>query len=95
MKCYLMISASYLGRSYNEIPFDKRTSMKVKNNVEPQKFGEKQSMNIAQVIVFASSVVGIVIWMSYRASLASRLAVRESVLPFKSISELAKNDDYK
>ena len=45
--------------------------------------------------MFASSVVGIVIWMSYRASLASRLAVREFVLPFKSISELAENDDYK
>ena len=41
MKCYLMISASYLGRSYNEIPFDKRTSMKVKNNAERQKFGGK------------------------------------------------------
>ena len=41
MKCYLMISASYLGRSYNQIPFDKRTSLKVKNNVEPHKFRGK------------------------------------------------------
>ena len=48
-----------------------------------------------QAILFTSSVVGIVIWMSYRASLASRLAVREFILPFKSMPELAENNEYK
>ena len=40
-------------------------------------------------------MVGTVIWMSYRASLASTLAVREFRLPFESVAELADNSDYR
>lgn len=39
--------------------------------------------------------MGTVIWMSYRASLASTLAVREFRLPFESLAELADNRDYR
>ena len=52
-------------------------------------------MGQLQVILFASSIVGTVIWMSYRASLASTLAVREFRLPFESLAELADNRDYR
>ena len=48
-----------------------------------------------KVILFSSSMVGVVIWMSYRASLASRLAITEYHLPFKSISGLADNGEYR
>ena len=48
-----------------------------------------------KVILFSSSMVGVVIWMSYRASLASMLAITEYYLPFESISGLADNGDYR
>ena len=48
-----------------------------------------------KTILFASSLVGAVIWMSYRASITSNLSVREHRLPFSTLSELAANDDYR
>ena len=45
--------------------------------------------------MFSSSMVGVLIWMSYRASLASRLAINEYHLPFNSISGLADNGEYR
>ena len=48
-----------------------------------------------KVILFSSSMVGVVIWMSYRASLASMLAITEYYLPFESISGLADNGEYR
>ena len=51
--------------------------------------------SVIKIILFSSSMVGMVIWMSYRASLASTLAVRQFRLPFESVAELADNNDYR
>ena len=45
--------------------------------------------------MFSSSMVGVLIWMSYRASLASRLAINEYHLPFNSVDGLADNGEYR
>ena len=50
---------------------------------------------ILKIILFASSLVGAVIWMSYRASITSNLSVREHKMPFTSLAELADVDNYR
>ena len=52
-------------------------------------------MIILKIILFASSLVGAVIWMSYRASITSNLSVREHKIPFTSLAELADVDNYR
>ena len=54
-----------------------------------------ESIITFKTILLASSLVGIVIWMSYRASITSHLSVREQKMPFTTLAELADNEHYR
>ena len=59
-------------------------------------FGGKPSLALNgfsyQIILFTCLLAGSVIWMAYRASLTSKLSVKEVSKPFNSLESLLESD---